>query len=82
MPSRDGSIFTGLSCYLSFSLLFDSLALFCHPLSFLMPSTSPTGASSLLHSTNKSRSNARWQCEPNVRGSGVAHALCQVDVEQ
>lgn len=61
--------------------IFDSLALFCHPLPFLMPSPSPAGASSLLHSTNESRNYARWQCEHNVCGSGIAHALRQVDAE-
>lgn len=46
-----------------------------------MPSPSPTGASSLLHSTNESRNYAWWQCEHNVCGSGVPHALRQVDAE-
>lgn len=79
--SWEGSIFICLSCYLSLSLFFDSLALFCHPLPFLMPSPSPAGASSLLHSTNESGNYARWQCEHNVCGSGVAHALRQVDAQ-
>lgn len=65
---------------LSFSF-FDSLALFCHPLLFLMPPPSPAGASSLLHSTDESGNYAWWQCEHNVRCSGVAHALRQVDPE-
>lgn len=60
---------------------FDSLALFCHPLPFLMPSPSPAGSSSLLHSTNESRNYARWQCEHNMCGGRVAHALRQVDAE-
>lgn len=46
-----------------------------------MPSTSPEGASSFLHSTNQSGNYARWQCEHNMCGSGVAHALRQVDAE-
>lgn len=46
-----------------------------------MPSPSPAGASSLLHSTNESGNYARWQCEHNVCGSGVAHALRQVDAQ-
>lgn len=46
-----------------------------------MPSPSPAGASSLLHSTNESGNYARWQCEHYVCGSGVAHAIRQVDAE-
>lgn len=46
-----------------------------------MPSPSPTGASSLLHTANESGNNAWWQCEHNLRGSGVTHAVCQVDAE-
>lgn len=47
-----------------------------------MPPPSPAGASSVLHSTNESGNYARWQCEHNVCGSGVAHALRQVDAER
>lgn len=46
-----------------------------------MPPPSPAGASSLLHSTHESGNYAWWQCEHNVCGSGVAHALRQVDAE-
>lgn len=46
-----------------------------------MPSPSPAGPSSLLHSTNQSGNYARWKCEHNVCGSGVAYALRQVDAE-
>lgn len=73
--------FSSASLVTSLFLFFDSLALFCHPLPFLMPSPSPAGASSILHSTLESGNYARWQCEHNMRGSGVAHALRQVDAE-
>lgn len=46
-----------------------------------MPSPSPAGATSLFYSTNESGNYAWWQCEHNVCGSGIAHALCQVDAE-
>lgn len=46
-----------------------------------MPSPSPAGATSLLYSTNESGNYARWQCEHNVCGSGIAHALRQVDAK-
>lgn len=64
-----------------FSLFFDSLALFCHPLPFLMPSPSPARATSLLYSADQSGNYARWQREHNVCGGGIAHALRQVDAE-
>lgn len=65
----------------TFLSLFLILRPLCHPLLFLMPPPSPTGASSLLHSTNKSGNYAWWQCEHNVCCSGFAHALRQVDAE-
>ena len=77
-PFSSASLVTFLFLFFFF---FDSLALFCHPLPFLMPSPSPAGASSLLHSADQSGNYARWQREHNVRGRGVAHALRQVDAE-
>lgn len=46
-----------------------------------MPSPSPAGASSLLHSTDKPGNNAWRQREHYVRGGRVPHALRQVDAK-
>lgn len=82
ISSRKGQFSSASPVTSPFLSCFDSLALFCHPLPFLMPPPSPAGASTLLHSSNKSGNYARWQCEHNVRGGGVAHALRQVDAKR
>lgn len=51
-------------------LLFSPVPL--HPLS----AKSPT---QILHSTHKPRGDARRQCQPDLRGSGLTNALRQVD---
>lgn len=47
-----------------------------------MPPPSPAGATALLYPANQSGNNARRQCQHNVCGGGLAHALCQVDAER
>lgn len=43
---------------------------------YFLSAKSPT---QILHSAHKPRSDARWEREPDVRGSGLADALRQVD---